>query len=195
MGVQLQLGPAKWRFNDALFENFGLFLAATFEQWIIFKVLGWRIHMRGNEFKIAPSNFSLRFLVGLITAASLSLGIVKLLISTQGSSRFDLINTPIQAAEFVGVMSLLILPIVNIPLCLIATKFTGKIALSMLAAWVASFIGVLALITILQPGQTQDFASHAFRAQLGALAGAIVAIPLRLAGYRLFTLAHIIGDR
>jgi hypothetical protein len=176
-------------FQELLFtlSIFGVFALIFL---VVRRASSWRIYQPIDKSTQTAGNaqFSMKFLLGWITASAGLLAVGRVLIETgvgqQGSSTNQ---TAAEVLVFLSFLSVGLLPTVGIPWLVLAYRrraclFVGGAVL----AWAALTWGAVSVLLAVTPATTSEAVKGIVFLQLGAgLAGFLTALPLRLVGFRL----------
>jgi hypothetical protein len=171
-----------------------IFLVTTTILLVFRWFVGWRIEKEAEWHSDIERQiqYDLKYMLLLVTLYSVSLGITCGLTFAPSES-----PSPFLGPEFLvslaafdsGFLSVLLLPLVGVPLAILAVRPSAIYVRRAVALWLVATIGALGILRVSEGATVADAAVFLLLMQLGASIVAVsAALPLRLAGYRLVKL-------
>jgi uncharacterized membrane protein len=173
---------------ETIFIMSGLFIGAAFVMSIIGYRTSWQIASQQISPAAAINQFSLKYLIGMMTFVGFTLAFGRFLMAASPSNATQWSTSLIRLAWVSGVILLGTLPIAAVPIVMLSRRPTARAIVSLLIAWVVTTLSAIQIVTALDRAEWTRIASDLIGFQLGgALAGALTALALRKSGYRLLT--------
>jgi hypothetical protein len=182
--IHFYTGSFHSRLSEAMFIMAGLFLGSAILVWVVGRRVNWQIESHAATSEVATNQFSLRFLIGLMTIIGITLALARLL-GASNSTNAALGANLIRLTRAIGVILLATLPFIAVPVLMLSRQPTVRIICLLIIAWLIATLSAGQIIATFDRVQFRDVTLDLFGFQLGgAVAGAITAMALRKGGYR-----------
>jgi hypothetical protein len=155
------------------------------------KLAGWKIlNPRQAAETSAPLNqFSLKYLLTLMTVCAILLGVGRVLASRQGWATSESTSRNVLESIIipVGFITLAMIPSIVVPLLILSGRPSTRLAVILPLGWAAlTWLAVETIVAIDGPPDKLEIAKAVVGLQLGAaVAGLVSAVVVRYCGYRL----------
>jgi hypothetical protein len=192
LNVFAKVGDATWGEASFLVVPLGAFAVFTTLLMLVRKLTGWRIVHLDDGMQSLPEarQFSIRFLLGFTTMCALLLGIASVLTSSDwfGKQTSDRLAVMLSG---VGFALLATFPAFIIPMLVLSGRASKVVLAALPFLWpILTLLAIEAVIAIDPTEVRSEAAVHIVLLQAGAvIAGVFTAALLRIAGYRLITVA------
>lgn len=183
------VGNSQARLLQTLFILSGLFIGAACAMWIINTRTKWQIASQQQLASVSLNQFSLKYLIGLMTAVGVTLALGRFLISLSPSANTAGWNTGLTRIMWISAVILLgTLPIEFVPLVALSRRPSLGVAILLLIAWPVTTLSAVLIVTMLDRNDWFRITTDLITFQIGGtVAAAFAAIALRKGGYRLLS--------